>query len=152
MKQINKLEEIPQYVIGLQKRFKVAVVAAEDTHTMEAVLNATEKGFVYPIFVVNSKKINALLKDTIQEGTYRIIDCAEYMEAASLAVSMVKCGEADIVMKGLINTDLFLKAVLNKQNGLMKPEGVLSYVCAVEIPAYKKLVNNEQKIIILFNI
>ena len=42
-------------------------------------------------------------------------------------------------MKGLVGTDKFLKAVMDKEKGLMIPDAVLSYVCALEIPAYHKL-------------
>jgi phosphate butyryltransferase len=42
-------------------------------------------------------------------------------------------------MKGLVGTDKFLKAVMDKQNGLMLPDAVLSYVGAIQIPAYHKL-------------
>ena len=42
-------------------------------------------------------------------------------------------------MKGLVGTDKFLKAVMDKEKGLMLPNAVLSYVCALEIPAYHKL-------------
>ena len=61
------------------------------------------------------------------------------MLASSEAVRLAKSGEADIVMKGLVGTDKFLKAVMDKEKGLMLPNAVLSYVCALEIPAYNKL-------------
>ena len=103
---------------------------------MEAVVRATLDNFVHPILIGNKKKISAILPRELSEhGTlFEIVDCTDMAEAAALAVAMVKRGEADIVMKGLINTDLFLKAVLDKQHGIMKPEGVLSYVCGLEVP------------------
>jgi len=52
---------------------------------------------------------------------------------------MTRAGEADIVMKGLVGTDKFLRAVMDKDKGLLPPKSVMSYVCAVEIPAYHKL-------------
>jgi phosphotransacetylase len=52
---------------------------------------------------------------------------------------MTRSGEADIVMKGLVGTDKFLRAVMDKEKGLLPPKAVMSYVCAVEIPAYRKL-------------
>ena len=60
-------------------------------------------------------------------------------KASAEAVRLAKTGEADIVMKGLVGTDKFLKAVMDKENGLMLPDAVLSYVGAMEIPAYHKL-------------
>jgi len=68
-----------------------------------------------------------------------IIDCASEVEAAKKAVEMVRGGEADVLMKGLIGTDKFLKAVLDKEKGLLPPKAVMSYVCALELPRYDKL-------------
>ncbi len=138
-KSISKLEHIAAFVIGLNRRYRVAVVLAEDVNTLDAIVKATMDGFVYPILIGNRAQIKQLLPNTFlkNEDSYEILACDH--NAAELAVAMVKQGEADIVMKGMINTDVFLKAVLNKQLGLMKPHGVLSYVCAVEVPAYNKL-------------
>lgn len=140
-KRINKLDQIPQYVMGLRRKFKVAVVIAEDTSTIDAVIQATKDGFIHPVLMGNRSKILPLLPHEFlkQAEVYDIIDCDSHQKASELAVSMVNRGEADIVMKGLINTDLFLKAVLNKENGLLRPDSVLSYVCAIELPAYNKL-------------
>ncbi|MGQ1787199.1 MULTISPECIES: phosphate acyltransferase [unclassified Saccharicrinis] len=140
-KNISKLEQIPEYVIGLKRKFRVAVVVAEDSNTLDAVLKAAEEKFVFPILMGNSRKISQLLPyDFLEEKEkYDIIECVNEEKTSELAVAMVKRGEADILMKGLINTDLFLKAVLNKENGLLMPESVLSYVCAIELPAYNKL-------------
>ncbi len=138
---IKKLSQIPQYVIGLKRRYRTAIVAPEDSHTLEAVIQACYDGFVYPILIGNSAIISVLLPASFVNGDaqFDIVECLDKAKAAKLAVGMVKRGEADIVMKGLIATDLLLKAVLDKKNGLMKPDGVLSYVCAVELPAYPKL-------------
>lgn len=138
---ITKLAQIPQYIIGLKTRYRTAIVAPEDSHTLEAVVKASYDGFVYPIFIGNSAVILDLLPAPfVDDNTqFEIVECAEKVKAAMLAVEMVKRGAADIVMKGIISTDLLLKAVLDKNKGLMKPHGVLSYVCAVEVPAYPKL-------------
>jgi phosphate butyryltransferase len=52
---------------------------------------------------------------------------------------MVKSGEADVLMKGLVGTDKFLKAVLDKEKGLLPPKAVMSYTCALELPKHHKL-------------
>jgi len=51
----------------------------------------------------------------------------------------VREGEAEVLMKGLVGTDKFLKAVLDKQKGLLPPGAVMSYTCALELPQYPKL-------------
>jgi len=68
-----------------------------------------------------------------------IIDKPEVVEATLEAVRMVKEGEADILMKGLVNTDVILRAILDKEKGLVPPGNVLTYNAALEIPGYRKL-------------
>ncbi|WP_066631975.1 phosphate acyltransferase [Labilibacter marinus] len=141
MRPVSRLSELPEIVISLNKRFKVAVVMAEDKNTIEAVIAGILNGFLKPIFIGNKQLIISLIPDELllNENAFDIVECEDPKEASDLAVDMVNNGEADILMKGLINTDIFLKSVLNKEKGLMKEEGVLSYVCALELPAYHKL-------------
>ncbi len=72
-------------------------------------------------------------------NSFPLIDADDEIKASEEAVRLALSGEADIVMKGLVGTDKFLKAVMDKKKGLMLPGAVLSYVCAIELPAYHKL-------------
>ena len=67
------------------------------------------------------------------------IDGPDKDECARRAVSMVKNGEADILMKGLINTDNVLRAILHKETGILRPGHVLTHIAMAEIPKYEKL-------------
>ena len=60
--------------------------------------------------------------------------------AANLAVKLINEGKGDFLMKGLCTTDKYMRAILNKESGLM-PGGkpVLSHVTVFEIPSYHKL-------------
>jgi phosphate butyryltransferase len=69
-----------------------------------------------------------------------IIDVPEDKQAALEAVRMVKENEADILMKGLVNTDVLLRAILDKEKGILKPGTVMTYNAAMEIPNYRKLI------------
>jgi len=69
-----------------------------------------------------------------------IIDIPEVQLATLEAVRMVKAGEADILMKGLVNTDVLLRAILDKEKGILKPGTVMTYNAAMEIPNYHKLI------------
>lgn len=70
--------------------------------------------------------------------TYTGID-GEPQEASRRAVEAVRNGDGDLIMKGHLNTDVLLSALLDKQNGLMEPGDVLTHISAAEIPAYNKL-------------
>jgi phosphate butyryltransferase len=67
------------------------------------------------------------------------VDGDDKDECARQAVALCKSGEADILMKGLINTDNLLRAILNKDTGILRPGRVLTHVAMAEIPKYEKL-------------
>lgn len=117
MKTIQTFEELRQLVSASGKRRRIVAVKPEDEATCEALHMAEEEG----------------LADII-----RIYD--ELPErAAEKAVALIRRGDADVLMKGLIGTDILLRAILNKVSGLL-PEGkVLTHLSVAEIPTYPKL-------------
>ena len=118
---------------------KMSVAVAQDTHVLEAVKVAKERGIVIPILVGDldliREKADEIGMDL--EG-YEIIDEKDTVAAARRAVSLVHDGKADIYMKGALETKDFLKSVLDKEVGLRtgKP---LSHVCVFEIPGIDRL-------------
>ncbi|MDD3578147.1 MAG: phosphate acyltransferase [Candidatus Cloacimonetes bacterium] len=137
---MKKLIEIAQKAIDQGKKTRIAVAVAEDANTIGALCRATAEGFVYPILLGSQSCIEALLKQhNLASGSYRIVDLPDQDAATREAVRMVRSGEADVLMKGLVGTDKFLREVLNKERGLLPPKAVMSYTCALELPKYHKL-------------
>lgn len=127
-------------VLSLHKKHRIAVAWAQDTHTLSAIHKAVNCGFAEAILIGHSPEIkNVCRKTGIDHELFSLVDSEDEASSASEAVRLARIGDADIVMKGLVGTDKFLKAVMDKNDGLMLPEAVLSYVCALEIPAYHKL-------------
>lgn len=140
MDTITSLEQMVQYLCdsGINKRIAVAV--AEDENTIGALIEAQEKGFATPILIGNKSKIEeALIGENAKPESFQIVDVPDHVLAAKEAVRMVRDDEADVLMKGLIGTDKFLKAILDKEKGLLPPKAVMTYVCALELPKYDKL-------------
>ena len=111
----------------------VAVACAQDDAVLEAVKAAKERGIADAILVGNEAEIKTIartLKMHIDE--YKIINVEDPVEAARTAVKLVHDGEADMYMKGLIDTKTFLKSVLDKEVGL-RTDKTLSHVCVFEI-------------------
>lgn len=118
---------------------KVSVAVAQDGPVLEAVEVARARGIADAILVGDLKKIQPIADELkIDLANYEVIDIEDPIEAARKAVSLVHDGEADMYMKGLINTKDFLKSVLDKEVGLRtgKP---LSHVCVFEFEGQKKL-------------
>ena len=132
--------QIEEKVLTLKKKYRVAVAWAQDTNTIGAINKAVKRGFVEAILIGKASEIRKTCKDEgIDDKVFTLLESEDESKASSEAVRLVKHGDADIVMKGLVGTDKFLRAVMDKENGLMLPNAVLSYVGAMEIPAYHKL-------------
>lgn len=137
---ITTLEQMADKVRALDRKHRVAVAWAQDPNTAGAVHKAVTEGFVQAFMIGNPREItDTCRKAGIDEKIFTIIASDNEYEACRTAVKMARNDEADIVMKGLVGTDVFLRAVMDKENGLLIPEAVLTYVCAMEIPAYHKL-------------
>lgn len=117
---------------------RMAVAAAGDEHTLQAVLRARAEGIVTPVLVGDKAIIDQVLAELGEtvpaEDIYDELDLAE---AARKAVALVKEGKADFLMKGRLDTSVLLKAVVNKENGLGKG-GVMSHFTAFEVPTYHR--------------
>lgn len=122
-----------------QKKMKLAVAAAQDEEVLVAVCNAAELGFVEPILVGAKEGILKLAQEHgLNVSEYKIIDREDLVDAARTAVSLVSSGEADFVMKGILDTSTLLKAVLDKEIGL-RTDSQLSHVMVYKATNYKKL-------------
>lgn len=140
MDTITSLDQMVQHLCNLDIKKRIAVAVAEDDNTIGALIEAQEKGFAIPILIGSKTKIQeVLLAENAKPDSFHIVDIPDHGLAVKEAVRMVRDDEADVLMKGLIGTDKFLKAVLDKEKGLLPPKAVMSYVCALELPQYDKL-------------
>jgi phosphate butyryltransferase len=136
---IRKLTEL--FELFKDKEIKtMIVVCANDEHTINAVWQATKQNLIKGILIGDESIIMSVcLGSGIDINRFTIINQPVDELAARLAVEMIKCGEADILMKGLISTDKFMRAVLHKENGLTGQGKVVSHVTIVENENYHKL-------------
>lgn len=135
----KNFNEVIEKVKGSSTSKKMAVAAAADEHTIEAVLEARKEGIADPILVGDKKIISEIL-EKIGESVpgEDIIDEPDIARASELAVKQVKDGKADFLMKGKVDTGVILKAVVNKEHGLGKG-GIMSHFTMFEIPNYHKM-------------
>jgi phosphate butyryltransferase len=120
-------------------RKRVAVAAAHEESALEAVFDAARHGLIEPILIGDAEQIRAIAADLGADlAGVRIIDEKDYAKAAAEAVALVRAGEADMLMKGVLDTSILLKAALNKENGLNAGR-LTSHVAVMEVPTYHKL-------------
>ena len=135
---INKLDDILQQLKG-DKKVVLSVAAAHDEEVLLAVQSAVEKNIIEAILIGEENKIRAISKNiNFNLNGIKIIEKDTIEECAEAAVKLVSLKEADFVMKGLLDTSVILKAVLNKEWGL-RTDSLLSHVMLYEIPSYNKL-------------
>ena len=118
---------------------KLAVAVAQDDAVLEAVKIAKERGIADSILVGDKEKIEAVASEMNMDLTgFEIIDEPDVAQAALTAVKLVHDKKADILLKVLLDTKLFLKSVLNKECGLRKGK-MMSHVCVFEIEGIDRL-------------
>ncbi len=136
---IKYLDDLFPAVLQRPKRTLV-VVSANDNHSVEAAYNAVKSGLVHAVLIGDEKIIrNICTEENFDLSLFRIIDQPDERLAASLAVQMIRQKEGDLIMKGLISTDKFIKAILDKEKGLMEPGNILSHVTVIQNQNYHKL-------------
>lgn len=129
MDKISSFKALTEHLQSTNCRKRLAVANATDSHTIDAVLMAVDAGIVeaYLIGDVAAIESPALFEHHLSSLVH-IIDIPDITEATLEAVRMVKSGEADILMKGLVNTDILLRAILDKEKGIVPPGNILSLV------------------------
>lgn len=120
-------------------RMKLAVVAAEEENVLIAVDDAYKNDIVMPILIGDVNKIREIAKNAqINIDCYELINADSLEQSAEIAVKMVREKKADFLIKGLIDTSILVKQVLNKEYGLTTGR-TLSHVMAYDVPVYHKL-------------
>jgi phosphate butyryltransferase len=129
-------------ILNLAKKIgpkKVAVALAEDEEVLLALEQAREEGIAEGILVGTREKMEELaLQSKIELEKFEIQQETDEFQASFRCCELINRGKADLIMKGLVRTAAFLKAILNKEKGLGTGM-LLSHVAVFEIPTYPKL-------------
>jgi phosphate butyryltransferase len=117
----------------------LAVACAQDEDVLIAVDKAREAGIVEAVLVGNKAEIERIAeRHNINLNHYTIEAIDDLAEASLRAVELVSTGKAHLVMKGLVDTAIILKAVLNKEVGL-RTGNALSHVAVFDVPNFPRL-------------
>ena len=135
---VKSFEEVLKKVKE-QEMKKVAVAVAQDEPVLEAIRDAKTQGIADAILVGDEEEIKSIaLKIGMKIEDFEIVNEPNVQKATLKAVELVSTGHADMVMKGLVDTATFLRAVLNKEVGLRTGK-VMSHVAVFEIPGFNRL-------------
>lgn len=136
---ITKLSAVAE-VVGMTGARRLVVVCAADRSTIQAVSMAVDREMVEATLIGDDEAIEEICAGLgIDPAKFTIIPLNDDEACLEIGVRMVRGGEADILMKGLVPTDRYVRAILNREYGLMPPKGLLSHITVFEAPFYHKL-------------
>lgn len=136
---IRKLKELVERAAQRGTR-RLVVAYAEDAHTLGAVAAAHKAGLVEATLIGNIENIKKTALDAgVNIDPFELVQVDGDSACVTRAVAMVRAGEADVLMKGLVSTDKYMRGILAKDGGLVPPRGTLSHVTVLELPQYHKL-------------
>ena len=137
------LTKLAQMFEVLKSKSKKRLVAAyaNDSHTIGAVYQAVEKGLIDATLVGDEETIKKVcIEHKFDVTKFKIVQEADEVKATEKAVALINAGEGDILMKGLVSTDKYMRAILSKDKGIMDgSNAILSHVSVIETPNYPKL-------------
>ena len=136
---IKKLDDIFNELKSCDKKAVLSVAAAHDEEVLLAVKDACDMNIIKAILIGEEDKIRKIASEIkFDLSEVEVIDESDLKLCAEKAVKLVSSGKADYVMKGLLDTSIILKEVLNKEYGL-RTDSLLSHVMIYEVPSYHKL-------------
>jgi phosphate butyryltransferase len=136
---LKKLEDL-RAIVGNEPTKKLVLAAAQDQHSLSAVLRAWKDGIIEPILIGDKEAIQNISASNGYNITgLRIIHEPDTDMSVEMAVKMVSSKQGDILMKGKVGTSTLLKCVLNKEWG-MRTGRLLSHIALFEVETYHKLI------------
>ncbi|MGE5384454.1 MAG: bifunctional enoyl-CoA hydratase/phosphate acetyltransferase [Betaproteobacteria bacterium] len=116
----------------------VAVAHPCDRESLRGPVLAFQAGIIEPILVGPEDKIRAVAEENgLDISGIRVVNAAHSHDSAAIAVSLVRSGDAEALMKGSLHTDELLAEVISRANGLRTSRRI-SHVFVMDVPTYPR--------------
>lgn len=136
---LKSLNDLKRLVEGGPRK-KLVLAAAQDQHSLGAVIRAWKENIIEPILIGDKEGILNICDSQNYDITgVRIIHEPDPEKSVEMAVRMVSSKQADILMKGMIGSSTLLRCVLNKEWGLRTGK-LLSHFALFEVDTYHKVI------------
>jgi phosphate butyryltransferase len=136
---LKRLSDLKNIVAG-QPRKKLVLAAAQDQHSLGAMVRAWQDNIIEPILIGDKEGIqNICAENNYNISGLRIIHEPNVEMSVEMSVRMVSNNEGDVLMKGKVGTSTLLKCVLNKEWGL-RTGNLLSHFALFEVETYHKVI------------
>lgn len=139
MEPIRTLDQLLESLKGEPPR-KVAIAAGHDPHSIQAAAQAVREGIARFLLVGDRQRIESLCADfAIAHESFTILDEPDDSKAGMRARDLVVSGQADVLMKGLISTDKYMRLILDKEKGLLPKGSVLTHITVLDMPEFQRM-------------
>lgn len=127
---------------AVEKPIRVAIAGADAENILRGAFQAQEAGFAEPILVGKAEKITETLKDLgLVAREYTIVDIEDGKNVVQAAIDLIKEGKADVLMRGSTQTRDFLLPILDKKNGLIRKDKLLTHITMLKLPDYPRVLS-----------
>ncbi|WP_428897371.1 phosphate butyryltransferase [Parelusimicrobium proximum] len=135
----KNFEDLKSQVKGKSNR--VVVPGANNEEALSAIKMADENGLISKGILIGPEKLikEMMAKAGLKEDKFEFINCEDVPEMCKIAVDQIVAGKGDFLVKGLVDTKYYMKAILNKEMGLVKEGAMLTHFVLFETTKYKKL-------------
>lgn len=138
--EIRSFDDLAAAVRALGKPPRVAIAPCAEPFVLRAAKLAADEGVAEPVLVGDMDKARAMAaRLDFPLDRFESVDVKDDLAAVGAALALFRGGRAELVMKGLVNTSVLLKAILAKESGLAPETGILSHVAVFESPLEKRL-------------
>jgi phosphate butyryltransferase len=129
----TSFKQIEEAVIARGGKKRLALAASADDVTLQSVVEAQHKGIIEAQLIGDKDKTVGILKELGEDpDQYLIIDEPDPVKAIHIACGRIKDGDADMPMKGLMQSADYLRAILDKNYGFIPEKGILTEATVFE--------------------
>ncbi|MGN0371587.1 MAG: phosphate acyltransferase [Enterocloster sp.] len=137
--EFHNFDEMMELTSSLGKKCTMAVAGAGIPSAVDAVLDAYDHGIADAILVGEPEVIRSLLRERGRNASdFNIVKTADGQTPAETAVEIIKQGDANFLLKGMVETSDLFRPVVKKENGL-RTGRTISHVAFYQLPFYHKL-------------
>jgi len=136
---LKNMNDLRRLVEG-EPRKKLVLAAAQDQHSLGAIIKAWKDNIIEPILVGDKEEIESICQSNNYDiAGVKIVHEPDTEKSVETAVKMISSKQGDILMKGKIGSATLLRCVLNKEWGL-RTGNLLSHFALFEVETYQKVI------------